>query len=326
MIVLGIESTAHTFGVGIVENEKIIADARAVFRTEPGKGYVPRELAEHHAKNAKQVLQNALNQAKLNMKEVDVIAFSQGMGIPNSLRVGASLARYLSLKYNKPLVGVNHGIAHIEIGKLTTKARDPVCVYLSGGNTQIIAYSKGKYRIFGETQDITLGNLLDVVAREMGYDMPGGPKIEKLAKKGKFVEMPYVVKGMDLSYSGLLTHAIRLLKKGVSKEDIAYSLQEVAFAMIVEVAERAMAQLNKKEVLLIGGVAANKRLQQMFKIMCKERNAKSYVVDTKYASDNGVMIAYTGLLAYKSGQRLKIEESGIKPKWRVDEVEITWLD
>ena len=326
MIVLGIESTAHTFGIGIVENEKIIADARAVFKTEPGKGYVPRELAEHHAKHAKQVLQNALNQAKLSMKEVDVIAFSQGMGIPNSLRVGASLARYLSLKYNKPLVGVNHGIAHIEIGKLTTKAKDPVCVYLSGGNTQIIAYSKGRYRIFGETQDITLGNLLDVVAREMGYDMPGGPKIEKLAKKGKFVEMPYVVKGMDLSYSGLLTHAIRLLKKGVSKEDIAYSLQEVAFAMIVEVAERAMAQLNKKEVLLIGGVAANKRLQQMFSIMCKERNAKSYVVDTKYASDNGVMIAYTGLLAYKSGQKLKIEESGIKPRWRVDEVEITWLD
>ncbi len=326
MIVLGIESTAHTFGIGIVEDEKIIADVRAVFKTEPGKGYVPRELAEHHAKHAKQVLQNALNQAKLSMKEVDVIAFSQGMGIPNSLRVGASLARYLSLKYNKPLVGVNHGIAHIEIGKLTTKARDPVCVYLSGGNTQIIAYSKGKYRIFGETQDITLGNLLDVVAREMGYDMPGGPKIEKLAKKGKFVEMPYVVKGMDLSYSGLLTHAIRLLKKGVSKEDVAYSLQEVAFAMIVEVAERAMAQLNKKEVLLIGGVAANKRLQQMFRIMCKERNAKSYVVDVKYASDNGVMIAYTGLLAYKSGQRLKIEESGIKPKWRVDEVEITWLD
>ncbi len=326
MIVLGIESTAHTFGIGIVEDEKIVADARAVFKTEPGKGYVPRELAEHHAKHAKQVLQNALNQAKLSIKEVDVIAFSQGMGIPNSLRVGASLARYLSLKYNKPLVGVNHGIAHIEIGKLTTKARDPVCVYLSGGNTQIIAYSKGKYRIFGETQDITLGNLLDVVAREMGYDMPGGPKIEKLAKKGKFVEMPYVVKGMDLSYSGLLTHAIRLLKKGVSKEDVAYSLQEVAFAMIVEVAERAMAQLNKKEVLLIGGVAANKRLQQMFRIMCKERNAKSYVVDVKYASDNGVMIAYTGLLAYKSGQRLKIEESGIKPKWRVDEVEITWLD
>lgn len=325
MIVLGIESTAHTFGIGIVENEKILADERTVFKTEAGKGFVPRELAEHHCKNAANVLQKALEQAKISLREVDAIAFSQGMGIPNCLRVGATLARFLGLKHNKPLVGVNHGIAHIEIGKLTTKAKDPVCVYLSGGNTQIIAYSKGRYRIFGETQDITLGNLLDGVAREMGYGMPGGPKIEKLAKKGSYVTMPYVVKGMDLSYSGLLTHAIKLLKRGVSKEDVAYSLQETAFAMIVEVAERAMAQLAKKEALLIGGVAANQRLQQMFSIMCKERNAKFFVVNSKYSSDNGAMIAYAGYLAYKSGYQTKIKESKIKPRWRVDEVGVSWI-
>ncbi|MEM7821735.1 MAG: hypothetical protein QXX38_02915, partial [Candidatus Aenigmatarchaeota archaeon] len=192
-------------------------------------------------------------------------------------------------------------------------------VYLSGGNTQIIAFVDNVYRIFGETEDVPVGNCLDVIAREMGLPMPGGAEIEKLAKNGKYVELPYVVKGMDVSYSGIVTAAINLLNKGVAKEDVAYSLQEICFSMLVEVTERALAHVDKKEVLLVGGVAANKRLQEMMKKMCEGRGAKTYVVPVEYSGDNGVMIAWTGLLAYKFGWKPGFDDL-IKPKWRIDEI------
>ena len=325
LISLGIESTAHTFGVGIIrEDGKILADERAVYKPPIGKGIIPHEAANHHKKYKEIVLKNALKKAGLSINDLDVISYSYGPGLPPCLLVGSKLAFHLSRKFRKPLVPVNHCVAHLEIGKLMTRTRDPVFVYLSGGNTQIISLVEGRYRIFGETEDIPIGNCLDVVAREMKLPMPGGPEIERLAKHGKYVELPYVVKGMDMSFSGIATAAINLLKKGLPKEDIAYSLQETCFAMLIEVTERVLAHTNKEEVLLVGGVAANKRLQQMMRMMCKERKAKFYVVPKKYSSDNGVMIAWVGLLAYKSGWKVKFKDK-IKPRWRTDEVDISWL-
>jgi len=326
MICLGIESTAHTFGVGIIdENGKILADEREVYKPPKGSGIHPREAAEEHIKNSKIVLKNSLESCGLKIEEIDVIAFSQGPGLPNCLQVGASLARYLSLKYKKPLIGVNHCIAHIEIGKLMTGCGDPVIVYCSGGNTQIIAYVKGKYRIFGETEDIAIGNAFDVLARYLGLEMPGGPKIDELAKNGKWVELPYVVKGMDLSFTGILTECRRKREKGVKMEDICYSFVETVFSMLTEVTERALAHTDKKEVLLVGGVAASQRLKEMMNIMCKEREAKCYVVPRRYSGDNGVMIAWNGILAFNSGQITRIKDSTIRKDWRTDEVEISWI-
>ncbi len=326
LICLGIESTAHTLGVGIVDDKgKILAEKREMVKTKLGSGFVPKELFEHHVAVADKLIKSALEDAKLKITGVDVFSFSQGMGIPNALRAGAAAARFLAEKYNKPLVGVNHAVAHIEIGKLTTGARDPVVLYLSGGNTQVIALAEGRYRIFGETEDIPVGNALDVIARDMNLPMPGGPEIEKFAKFGKYVDLPYVVKGTDLSFSGILTAAKQKLRDGVSKEDVAYSMQEVCFAMLTEVTERALAHIGKKEVLLVGGVAANKRLQEMLKIMCGDRGAKLFYVPMQYASDNGAMIAWNGILAYNSGRQTKIENSGVKQNWRTDEVEIFWV-
>ncbi|MEK6909596.1 MAG: bifunctional N(6)-L-threonylcarbamoyladenine synthase/serine/threonine protein kinase [Candidatus Aenigmatarchaeota archaeon] len=326
MIALGIESTAHTFGIAIVNDKGgTLSNVRDMFKPELGKGFTPYELAEHHYAVSNKVLEKSLEEAKLKLEDIDVIAFSQGMGIPNSLKVGAALARYLSEKYKKPLVGVNHGVSHIEIGKVKTGAKDAVVVYLSGGNSQILAYVDGRYRALGETQDIPVGNALDVIARGMGLPMPGGPEIEKLAKTGKFVELPYVVKGMDMSFTGITTAAIEMFKEGVSKEDISYSMQEVCFSMLTEVTERALAHANKNEVLLVGGVAANKRLQEMMKIMCGERGAEFYVVPHEYSGDNGLMIAWTGILAYKSGREFSIKDSFIKQNWRTEDVEISWI-
>jgi len=325
-ICMGIESTAHTFGVGIVgSDEKILADARDMFLPEAGMGMVPRDLSEHHTAIAADTIATALKEAGLAMDDVDVVAFSQGPGLPPCLNVGAALARYISLVRKIPLVGVNHPVAHIEIGKLTAGPSDPVVLYLSGGNTQVIAYAEGRYRIFGETMDMAVGNAFDVVARLLGLKSPGGPEIERLAHEGAYVEMPYVVKGMDMSFAGVVTDAKRKAKDGVKPADICFSLQETCFTMLTEVTERALAHTNNKEALLVGGVAANKRMQKMLRTMCEERGARMKVVDSKYSGDCGAMIAWAGVLAYMSGQRTLPKNSGIIPKWRTDEVDVTWM-
>jgi len=321
---LGVESTAHTFSIGIIDDKgKVLFDERSVYKPPLGMGIHPREAAKFHVENATDVVKNALKGVRID--DIDVISYSMGPGLPNCLQVGASIARFLSLKYKKPLIGVNHCTAHIEIGKLMTKCKDPVVVYCSGGNTQIIAYVGKKYRIFGETEDIPVGNAFDVLARELGLEMPGGPRIEELAKDGIWVDLPYVVKGMDLSFTGIVTLCKKLYKEGVKKDNIAYSFQETVFSMLTEVTERALAHTNKKEVLLVGGVAASHRLQEMMKVMCSGREAKLYSVPDKYASDNGIMIAWNGILAFKSGQKMKLEDTTFIKDWRTDEVDITWL-
>lgn len=316
MISLGIESTAHTFGIGLVDDKgKIILEKRDMYIPKIGSGFIPTELFDHHNEVAEKLL------AGIDMNEVGLISFSRGPGIPNALMVGSSVARFLSRKYKKNLVGVNHAVAHVEIGKMLTGCKDPVVVYLSGGNTQIIAFTEGRYRVFGESEDIPIGNALDVFARTIGLKMPGGPEVERLAQDGKYIELPYVVKGMDLSFTGILTDVQRKFRAGKKKEDLCFSMQETCFAMLTEVSERAMAHTEKKELLLVGGVAANKRLQEMMTIMCEDRGAKCFVVPEKYAGDNGVNIAWAGILARESRDK----SSEIIQNWRIDQVEADWV-
>ena len=322
-ICLSIESTAHTFGVGIITSKgKILSEAKASFTSED-KGMIPIEVAMHHEKNKDIVLQKALEEANLTLKDMDIIAISQGPGLAPSLLVGIKFAKELALKNNKPLIGVNHLCAHLEIGKLFCKVKDPIYVFVSGANTQIIAKEKLRYKIFGETLDVALGNALDKTGRIMNLGFPAGPKIEELAKKGKYIDMPYVVKGMDLSFAGIVTNAQNKFTQGASKEDLCFCLQETMFSMLVEVTERALAYCDKKEVLLVGGVAANKRLIEMLDIMCKERNAKNYFVPLKYSGDNPIMIGWLGIQQYINfGVAEKAEDMDIKPGWRTDEVDI----
>lgn len=325
IVCLGIESTAHTFGVGVVDNNKnILSDEKSFYKPPLGEGLLPRKVFEYHVQNVKNVIDLALDNAKMSMEDIDLIAFSQGPGLPQCLALGATVSRYLSLKYRKPLIGVNHPVAHVEIGKMMTGCKDPVVLYCSGGNTQIIALTGGRYRIFGETLDIPVGNAFDVLARSLGLEMPGGPKIEELAKTGKWIELPYIVKGMDFSFSGIVTECQNLFKKGAKKDDLAFSFQETCFAMLVEATERAVAHTDKKEVLVTGGVAANKRLAEMVEIMCKERNANPYFVPLRYAGDCGSMIAWTGIVMYNSGNKISVENSKINKDWRIDDVNVNW--
>ncbi|MBN1544437.1 bifunctional N(6)-L-threonylcarbamoyladenine synthase/serine/threonine protein kinase [Candidatus Woesearchaeota archaeon] len=328
MICLGIESTAHTFGIGIMDSSgRMMANERSVFTTDEGKGgMIPAKVAEHHTNVFKAVIDKALSKAGISLDDIGLVSYSQSPGIGNCLRVGAMLARTIAATYGKPIIGVNHCIAHLEIGRLLSDAKDPVFLYASGANTQVIAYDGGRYRVFGETLDIGVGNFLDAFARHIGIGFPGGPKLYKLSLSAKkLIELPYVVKGMDVSFGGLLTNLKQKYSSGDhSKEDLAFSMQETAFAMLVEVSERALAHCGKKELLLGGGVASSLRLQEMCKTMCAERGAECFTLPTEVNVDNGLMIAWLGLLEYKAGKRMSIKESDIKPYLRTDQVEVFW--
>ncbi len=326
MLCLGVESTAHTFGIGIASDKgEILANCKSVYKPPEGWGIKPIDAANHHKEVSEKVLTDALKTAKVKIEDIDSLAFSQGPGLPPCLRFGKDFVLDLSKKTGKKIIGVNHPVAHIEIGRLTTPCKDPVILYVSGGNTQVLSLVSGRYRIFGEVQDIGIGNALDKFAREVGIGFPGGPEIEKLSLSGKYIELPYVVKGMDLSFTGIVTEATKKIKSGVSKEDVCFSLQETTFAMLTEVTERALAHTGKKEVLLTGGVAANKRLQEMLGVMCKERGASFYSVPKEYAMDNGAMIAWTGIVMEKSGCKyFDAKKDDIDPTWRADEVDVKW--
>lgn len=321
MIVLGIESTAHTFGIGIFDGTKkqVVANVKDTFTTTQG-GLIPNIVAVHHTHVQEKILKDTLAQARLTMDDVDLIAYSSSPGLAPCLLVGRDFAVALGKKYSKKLIGVNHIMAHLEIGLFTTGAKDPIFLFCSGANTQVIAYEGEKYRVFGEALSIAVGNALDKFARALGFGFPGGPKIEALAKKGTYVELPYSVKGMDVDFSGVVTKAIALHKEGVSVEDICFSLQETCFAMLIEVTERALAHCEKKEVLLIGGVAANKRFSEMLHTMCTARGVKAYTVPLEFAGDQGAMIAYLGWL-----ERSKTEtKQDIYPRLRIDEIDVFW--
>mmetsp|Transcript_2323 Transcript_2323/g.7157 ORF Transcript_2323/g.7157 Transcript_2323/m.7157 type:complete len:341 (-) Transcript_2323:103-1125(-) len=334
-ICMGFEGSANKIGVGIVTSDgDILANPRKTFITPPGTGFLPRETALHHQQVIVPLVQECLKEANLTPKDIDCLAYTKGPGMGAPLVSTAVVMRTLAQIWKVPIVPVNHCVGHIEMGRLVTGAVDPIVLYVSGGNTQVIAYSEKRYRIFGETIDIAVGNCLDRFARVLGLsnDPSPGYNIEQLAKEGsQYIEMPYNVKGMDVSFSGILSFAedtaVKLLKKGTAtKADLFYSFQETVFAMLVEITERAMAHCNTQDVLIVGGVGCNKRLQAMMKIMADERGGKLYATDERYCIDNGAMIAWPGLLAFGQGDTIPVEESTCTQRYRTDDPVINWRD
>ncbi|MFA6461815.1 MAG: KEOPS complex N(6)-L-threonylcarbamoyladenine synthase Kae1 [Candidatus Woesearchaeota archaeon] len=316
MFILGVEFTAHTFGVGIVNNKgEVLANEKDSYSSPEG-GMIPDKIADHHKEVAEEILERALKKAHLSISEISFITYSAGPGLDPALWAGYNIVKAWSKKYKKKLVGINHCCAHLSIGKVYNHLKDPCYLYVSGVNTQIVVQEEGKYRVVGETLDIGLGNMLDKFGRMIGLGFPAGALMEELAKKGKYIELPYTVKGMDVSFSGILTKVKQLYEKGIKKEDLCYSLQETCFAMLTEVVERAVAHTEKKELVLIGGVGANNRFCEMLEIMCKERGCKFYKVPLDLAGDQGAMIAWEGYL-----RRKQFGDIEVNPHWRSDEVE-----
>ncbi|MDH5647189.1 MAG: bifunctional N(6)-L-threonylcarbamoyladenine synthase/serine/threonine protein kinase, partial [Candidatus Heimdallarchaeota archaeon] len=328
-VAIGIESSADKLGVGIVTSEgEILANNVRTYKPGIGKGVIPRDAAQHHSDNVAELIKLGLNQSGITADQLDIICFTQGSGMGPCLRVDAVAARTLATKLNKPIVGVNHQVAHVEIGRLLGKMDDPVVLYVSGGNSQVIAFASGRYRIFGETLDIPLGNCLDVFGREMNLDnnkIPMGAVIEQHAKlSDDYIPLPYVVKGMDFSFSGILTAAVKLGKAGSELHTLCNSLQETTFGMVTEVAERALAHTGKDELLVTGGVAANNRLKEMLNDMVQIHGARFAGLPAATAIDNGAMIAWLGILMYQNGHRQSINDTLVRQHFRPEEVEVIW--
>jgi N6-L-threonylcarbamoyladenine synthase len=331
IIILGIESTAHTLGVGVVSypDFRVLADIR--FKYNPVKGGLhPRLVTEFMVSNVDKALKQVFSIIG-DPSIIDGIAVALGPGIGPQLRVGATLARALSISLKRPLIPVNHAVAHIEIGRLECGLHDPLIVYISGGNTQLIVYNEKRYRVIGETLDIALGNLLDTFAREAGISPPyiinGSHAVDNCAEKGSLIKgFPYTVKGQDISYSGLLTASLNYLKDNPGKlHDVCYTLREIAFTELLEATERALSSTGKKSLLMVGGVAANDYLHSKYEILSRERRIKYCRVSKKYAGDNGVMIAWTGLLSFMHGLTIPVEAAVARQRWRITEVDIPWM-
>jgi N6-L-threonylcarbamoyladenine synthase len=344
-IALGCEGSANKLGIGVIlhtgDTSTVLSNIRHTFVTPPGTGFLPKDTAKHHRVHFVEIAKRAIAEAGITVDDVDCICYTKGPGMGAPLTSVAVGARALSLLWDKPLVGVNHCVGHIEMGRTITGADNPVVLYVSGGNTQVIAYAEQRYRIFGEALDIAVGNCLDRFARtlEISNDPAPGYNIEQLAKKGtQLLDLPYAVKGMDCSFSGILA-SVDLLAAQMkaasapggagatyTAEDLCFTLQETVYAMLVEITERAMAHVGSSQVLIVGGVGSNERLQHMMGEMAKERGGSVYATDERYCIDNGIMIAHAGLIAYKTGFRTPLEESTCTQRFRTDEVHIKWRD
>ena len=316
MRILGIECTAHTLSIGISERGKILSNVIDTY-SGGGEGLIPRKMADHHAQVFAGVYRRSLEAAGLGIEDIGLIAFSQGPGIGAPLSVGISGAKYLAVRHSKELIGVNHGYAHAKISEHICKMRHPLVLYLSGGNSQILVENDGYYHVLGETLDIGIGNLFDSFARSIRMEHAHGSALSRLAEGGSYVELPYSVKGMNLVFSGLLTAAEKAAAKHPHR-DVAFSLMESAFAMSCEVAERALFLSRKKTLVACGGVAQNRRLQEMLGRMCDEAGARFGVAPDEFNRDNGAMIAYAGGLLYEKYGPMALEKCAPITNYRID--------
>lgn len=321
MFTLGIETTAHTLSIGVEENGKILSNVIDMYRVG-SEGMIPRKLADHHAEVFSAVLEKALKDAKISMDGIDLIAVSEGPGIGAPLSLGISGAKYLASKFDKKLIGVNHGYAHAKISEHFCKMKKPLVLYVSGGNSQILVEGKEDkfYSVIGETLDLGLGNMFDSFARAIKMEHAHGSALAKLAEGGKYVDLPYSVKGLNLVFSGLQTAAEKAAQSHPHK-DVAFSLMETAFTMICEVTERALFLTKKKELVVCGGVAQNRQLQGMLKKMCEEDDVRFGVAPDEFNRDNGAMIAYTGSLLFKKYGPMRVERLKPITNYRIEKMQ-----
>ncbi|PSP57466.1 Kae1-associated kinase Bud32 [Halobacteriales archaeon QS_1_67_19] len=353
--VLGIEGTAWAASAAVFTSEagggSSEPDSDGVSDAQPDDVFIetdayqpdsggihPREAAEHMSDAVPEVVEAALAEAD---GEIDAVAFSRGPGLGPCLRTVGTAARALAQTLDVPLVGVNHMVAHLEIGRHQSGFESPVCLNASGANAHVLGYRNGRYRVLGETMDTGVGNAIDKFTRHVGWSHPGGPKVERAANDGEYVELPYVVKGMDFSFSGIMSAAKDAYDGGVSAsgargssdssdgvpvEDVCYSLQENVFAMLTEVAERALSLTGSDELVLGGGVGQNDRLREMLAEMCDQRGADFHAPDPRFLRDNAGMIAVLGAKMLRAGDTLDVDDSRVDPDFRPDEVPVTWRD
>lgn len=323
MLVLGIESSAHTFGVGIVDGRRILANEKSVYNVGT-RGMVPSKVAEFHIKNAAEVIERAISRAGISLSDVQGIGYTMGPGLGPCLQVGQLAAKTLSARLGVEIAPVNHAVAHAEVTRVMTGFKDPVTLYVSGGNSQILKLTGGsrrRYHILGETFDIGIGNMLDAFARAAELKPAWGSTVARMAEGGKYIEMPYTVKGMDFAFTGLLTRASELLSSA-DVRDVCYSLQETSFSMLCEATERALLLSGSRELCVCGGVAQSRRLRQMLGSVCREHGMRFGFTRDDLNADNGAMIAVVAERMLGKSRGAKLGDCGIRQRYRIDSAEV----
>ncbi len=315
--ILGIESSCDETSASIVKNgtEEIatVISSQIDIHKNYG-GVVPEIASRHHVKNITIVLEECLEKANMTIDDFDAIAITYGPGLIGSLLIGLEAAKTLSFIYNKPLIPVHHIAGHIYANSLVKELKFPLlAVVVSGGHTEIIEMKKHySFEKLGGTLDDAIGECYDKVARVIGLEYPGGPKLDKLAKEGKDtykLPIPLQDDSYNFSFSGLKSAVINLAhneeQRGeeLRKSDLAASFQKVAVESIVSKVKKAIEEKNIKNVIVAGGVAANNGLREAMQKMTEELGVELSIPPMKYCTDNGTMIAAAGYYAYLDGRR-----------------------
>ena len=319
MLVLGLESSAHTFGAGVVEDGKVLSNEKDMYKIGT-TGMIPAKVAEHHSESAAIVIEKALESARISPKDIQGVGYTMGPGMGPCLQVAQLAAKTIAKKLGVGITPVNHCVAHAEITRYYGKLRDPLMLYVSGGNSQILVIENKPsrhYSILGETFDIGVGNMLDSFARNLKLDPAWGSSIEANSKGGRYVPLPYTVKGMDFSFTGLLTRATELIAEE-KVQDLCFSIQETAYAALCEATERALMLRNKTEIGVCGGVAQNKRLRGMLGKVAKEHGFRFGFAPDEFNADNGGMVAHLAERMLKEGMQVPISRCGIRQRYRTD--------
>ena len=315
--ILGIESSCDETSFSIVKNG--IEEISTVISTQIDihkkyGGVVPEIASRAHIKNITFVLEECLEQANIKMEDITAIAITYGPGLIGSLLVGVECAKTLSFLYNKPLIPVHHIAGHIYANNLVKRLEFPlIALVISGGHTELI-YMKSDYSFekLGATLDDAVGECYDKVAKVLGIEYPGGPKIDKLASLGeKKYDLPIPLNDdtYNFSFSGLksavinLVHKEKLRGKEINKEDLAASFQDVVIKSLTKKTMHAVKEYRVKNLILAGGVAANSGIREEFQKLCEENNINYTFPSIKYATDNAAMIASAGYYAYLKGRR-----------------------
>ena len=314
IITLGIESSCDETSVSVVRNGREILsnviDTQIPIHEKYG-GVVPEIASRNHIGAISRVTKKALEEANINLFDIDVITPTYGPGLVGALLVGLSYAKGLSLALNKPLVGVNHIEGHIAANYITYKELEPpfLCVMMSGGNTQIVNVKDyTKFEVLGKTRDDAIGEAFDKVARVIGLGYPGGPKVDKMAKQGVAnIELPkthFQDDTLDFSFSGIKTAVINLNHKNpnINKADLCASFQKNVTDVLMENVKKALEQTGLKKIALAGGVSANSYIRKRF-LEFEKQGIKIYMPDLKLCTDNAAMIASAGYYNYINGKR-----------------------
>ena len=313
ILTLGIESSCDETSVAVVKNgRKILSniiDTQIPIHEKYG-GVVPEIASRNHIEAISRVTMLALKEANVEFKDIDAITPTYGPGLVGALLVGVSYAKALSYAINKPLVGVNHIQGHIAANYLTYKELKPpfLCLLVSGGNTQIV-YVKDytEFEVLGKTRDDAIGEAFDKVARVVGLDYPGGPKVDKLAKEGQAnIKLPktHFENSLDFSFSGIKTAVININHntKDINKADLCASFEKTVTEVLIENIEKAVAQTGMKSLAIAGGVSANSYIRSEI-LKLESENLKVFMPDLKLCTDNAAMIASAGYYNFASGRR-----------------------